>query len=117
MNILVWVVLGAFILIGIIVVAFVARIRQKTTDYRSFFLMGILWLPTGLILLLLKETTSVGTLFFMMGLLYMIIGLANRSRWGKQDEVSPATKKMMMTLTVVIAALFVLCLIVFTLYR
>jgi len=116
MNMLVWVVLGVLILIALIAVAFAVKRQRRTADYRSFFIMGIIWLPAGMILLLLEKTSSTGSLFLLLGLAYLVIGLANRKKWGKQEEITPATRKRRMILTIVVTVLLVLGLIAFALY-
>ena len=61
---------------------------KHETDYRTFFYIGLAWLPLGLV--------SDMHFFFIMGLVYMAIGLANKDKWGKKTEVDPSAKKKMM---------------------
>jgi len=97
MNAMPWILFGILVLVllGVVLVV-VARKGKRPTDYRSFFIMGVIWLPAGVIFLLLEGSSSMGPLFLIMGLAYTIIGLANRDKWGKQVEVPPETRKKMM---------------------
>ena len=55
----------------------------KEPDYRAFFVMGICFIPMGIIF-----TTSISPAFIsflVLGLLYMTIGLANRDKWVKKE--------------------------------
>jgi hypothetical protein len=76
------------ILIGVLLAIFLLKSKSKLKtneepDYRVFFIMGISFLPMGIIF------TAVISPGFMgitgMGLIYMAIGLANRHKWKKQN--------------------------------
>jgi hypothetical protein len=81
------------------VVVWKRRKESRPTDYRSYFTTGIIWIASGLILSLLpwllhgEDFNSMGSFFLAMGLGYVIIGLMNRDKWGKQVEVPPETRK------------------------
>ena len=84
------------------VVVWKRRKERRPTDYRSYFTTGIFWVASGLILSLLpwllhgEDFNSMGSFFLAMGLGYVIIGLMNRDKWGKQVEAPPETGKKMM---------------------
>jgi O-antigen ligase len=51
------------------------------TDYQVFFILGICFLPLGIIF---STTISIGFLgITAFGLIYMIIGLANLDKWNE----------------------------------
>ena len=87
-----WILLTILLgLIAAIVGVFVLFVMQKKKkegtykepDYRAFFVMGICFIPMGIIF-----TTSISPAFIsflVLGLLYMIIGLANRDKWVKKE--------------------------------
>ncbi len=93
------------VLIAIVLLALIAiflRKKDKTSpDYYSFFILGICWLPLGLVM---KSWA-----FFTMGLVFMVIGLANKSQW-KQNHIAfkdlPKEKKRLkIIITIVLGAL------------
>jgi LPXTG-motif cell wall-anchored protein len=95
-----WILVAIGLLVLILgVVVWKRRKEPRPIDYRSYFVMGIVWIASGLILSLLPwllhgETfNSTGLFFLMMGLGYVAVGLINRGKWGKQVEVSPEIHK------------------------
>lgn len=57
--------------------------KSKETDYRAFFIMGISFLPLGIVM-----TITIGNPGMLgltaLGIIYMIMGLANRDKWKKK---------------------------------
>lgn len=81
------------ILIGVgLILAIVLLFRKKEgkvePDYRTFFLMGIVFVSVGIVFtlmtLLLDISLIVGIPIFAMGLMYLIYGLGNRDKWKKK---------------------------------
>ena len=85
--ILLTILLGAIAAIVGVFVLFVMQKKKKEgtykePDYRAFFVMGICFLPMGIIF-----TTAINIGFMgitVLGLIYMAIGLVNRDKW-KRD--------------------------------
>jgi membrane protein CcdC involved in cytochrome C biogenesis len=126
MNGIPWILIAIFVtlvLLGIVVVVAVRRgKRPRRVDYRNYFVMGVVWLATGVVLSLLpwflhgEVSFSIGLFFFAMGLAYTTIGLANRDKWGEQTELPRATTRKLMIIAVLVGALLVLGLELFALY-
>ena len=85
---------------------------KREVDYRSYFTMGIIWLPVGIIFYLIFESL-IGAWFFIMGLVYLAIGLKNRDKWGTPQKVSPKYQKILMMAVVIGVIVLVLGIIVF----
>jgi len=86
----------AYIMIGILVITllvliatiFIVKKRKKEesnkeSDYRAFFIMGISFLPLGIIFTVTISPAFIG--FIGMGIIYIAIGLANRDKWKKEE--------------------------------
>jgi len=85
------------LLIGIIVTLFMVLVlrkrkkEQKTgeRDYRAFFIIGLVFLPTGLAMMMvyffIEIPFEIGLPLFALGLIYLIIGLINRNKWKKKQ--------------------------------
>jgi len=76
-----WIMIAIFVLLIIFgVIALIAvRKNKRPTDYYSFFIMGMIWAPFGLIM---------GNITFtVMGLVFMGIGWGNRDKWKKNRVV------------------------------
>ena len=126
MNGIPWVlvaILVTLVLLGIIVVVAIRKRKQpRRIDYRSYFVMGVVFLATGVFLILLpwflheEVSLSMGGFFLVMGLAYTIIGVVNREKWGKQVEV-PATTTRNMMIAILVLALLVLGITLFVVYR
>jgi len=86
----------AYIMIGILVITLLVLIAtifivkkkkkeesNKESDYRAFFIMGISFLPLGIIFTVTISPAFIG--FIGMGIIYIAIGLANRDKWKKEE--------------------------------
>lgn len=59
--------------------------KNKEIDYRAFFIMGISFLPLGIVLTFVVGNP--GFIGFMgLGIAYIAIGLANKDKWDKKEE-------------------------------
>jgi len=97
--------LGLGLLIAVVAVK---RTRKEAlaTDYRALFIMGICWLPVGLVL------GNPG--LWGMGLVFLIIGLANRGKWKEArawSDLSPVERRTRLVLLVGLALLLVVGLV------
>ena len=76
-----------FVLLGV-VISFIFWKKKKEmknggeTDYRAFFIMGISFLPMGIIFTAVISPAFIS--FLALGIIYMSIGLANRDKWEKK---------------------------------
>lgn len=118
-TILVIVVLLAVVMVGVVR----KRKQPRRLDYRSYFVMGVVWLATGVFLSLLpwflhgEVSLSFGGFFLVMGVIYTILGLVNREKWGEQVEVPAATTRNIMIVAILVAVLLVLGTELLVLYR
>lgn len=59
------------------------NIKKIENDYQTFYILGICFLPMGIIL---SATISIGFIGIVaLGLIYLMIGLANIDKWKKDD--------------------------------
>lgn len=85
------------LLVGIVVTLLMVLVLRKRkrerkageTDYRAFFIMGVAFLPTGFAMMMVyffaELPFEVGLPLFALGLIYLIVGLANRDKWNKNQ--------------------------------
>ena len=90
-------VISLLLVIGIVVTLLMVMVLRKRkrerktgeTDYRAFFIMGVAFLPTGLAMMIVyffaEIPFEIGLPLFALGLIYLIIGLANRDKWHKNQ--------------------------------
>jgi uncharacterized membrane protein YoaK (UPF0700 family) len=75
------------VIVGISVLYIMQKKKKEGTykepDYRAFFIMGICFLPMGIIFTSSINPGFIG--FIGLGIVYMAIGLANRDKWKKED--------------------------------
>jgi heme/copper-type cytochrome/quinol oxidase subunit 2 len=125
-----WILVTILVIVGLLAVVMVVVVRKRKQprrlDYRNYVVMGVVWLATGGFLSLLpwflheEASFSIGGFFLVMGLGYMIVGLLNRDKWGKQVEMSTTTTRNMIAVLVtaiIVGVLFVLGTELFILYR
>ncbi len=85
------------LLVGIVITLLMVLVLRKRkrerkageTDYRAFFIMGVAFLPTGFAMMMVyffaELPFEVGLPLFALGLIYLIVGLANRDKWNKNQ--------------------------------
>ncbi len=87
--ILITILLGLIaVIVGVIVLYVMQKKKKegvyKDPDYRAFFIMGICFLPMGIIF---TTTVNIGFMgITALGIIYMVIGLSNRDKWEKREE-------------------------------
>jgi hypothetical protein len=114
------------VLVGLIVVGlliamlvFYRNKKMPPTDYYTMFILGICWLPLGIIGI---ATDNPGfNAFFIMGLVFMGIGLAHKKEWKKNHrtwkQLSKAEQKMKMWVMIILGVLLLLGLLAFLAVR
>ncbi|OGD54335.1 hypothetical protein A3K80_08340 [Candidatus Bathyarchaeota archaeon RBG_13_38_9] len=111
-----WILVSIAVGIAALAILAVLVLRRKgwnrEVDYRSYFNMGIVWLPLGIIFYAIFKNL-VGALFFIIGLVYLAIGLRNKDKWGKPQKISPVYQKALMIAVILGVILLVLGIIVF----
>lgn len=65
------------VLLGVVAVI-VKRKTKRPVDYRAFFIMGVVWLPLGVIF----DNYA----FTVMGIVFMVLGLAHKKEWKKNHK-------------------------------
>ena len=103
--------LGIFLILfaALFVVLLKKRKKKIPPDYFVFFILGLIWLPTGI---------AMGNYALAaMGLIFMIIGLVNKKKW-KQNrrtwkDMEPFEKKMMFIVMIALFVLVILGLVAF----
>jgi hypothetical protein len=76
--------------------------RDKQTDYRAFFILGISFLPIGIAI----DNPGI----WGMGVIFLILGLANRDKWKGESEWSELGPEKRKTAFLIILGLAVLVL-------
>jgi hypothetical protein len=83
--------IGILIIILLVLIAtfFIVQKKKKERifkeiDYRAFFILGISFLPMGIIFTVTISPAFIG--FIGMGVIYMAIGLANKDKWKNKEK-------------------------------
>lgn len=107
-----YILVGVFILIIILGLIFMIRIIKEgeryEPDYRAFFIIGITWLPFGIIIK--------NSIFWIMGLVFTIVGLVNKDKWKKQKslkELDPFERKTRILIMVILGVLVLIGCVLF----
>jgi cytochrome bd-type quinol oxidase subunit 1 len=115
-----WILVSIIITILILAILAIFTFKRKgwnrEVDYRSYFNMGIVWLPLGIIFYAIFKNL-VGAWFFIIGLVYIAIGLKNKDKWGKPQKISPVYQKALMMAVILGVFFLVLGIIVFEITR
>jgi len=94
---IVWI-LATLILIailGLVMLYFTLKKRKEgkyqEPDYRTFFYIGLIWFPMGVIIMFLGWfiegiPITLGSFFFIIGLTYFIIGYTNKNKWKSKTK-------------------------------
>ena len=79
------VIIATIVVVGIIITFIVFKKRKEgdyeEPDYQTFFILGICFLPIGIIFMIIVGPAFIG--FTGLGLFYLTIGLVNKNKWKK----------------------------------
>jgi len=113
MNYLSYGVIGALLILLIVFIYLLTRGKiSNTADYRGMFVLGIVFVPVGIAMNI--------PAFWALGTIYVILGLANRKKWGERtkfSELPPEERKIKIATTIILALLVLFGLIVYLLVR
>jgi len=73
-------------IIAIIISKNAGKGKKRPSDYYNFFIMGIIWLPFGILMSFVDGDSSIGNIFIILGLVYTVIGLAHKKDWKKNRQ-------------------------------
>jgi len=127
MNGFPWILIGitvGLVILALLMVAVIRRSKEpRPIEYRSYFVMGIIWLASAPAMIMLPwvfhgEEPSLYFMFFLvMGLAYVTIGLHNRDKWDKKAEVPTIASRNLMAAIGVLVLILVLGIVAFISYR
>lgn len=76
------------VIIGIVTVVLALKMKKegvtKEPDYRAFFIMGISFLPMGIVFTTIINPGFIS--FIGLGVIYISIGLAHKDKWKERDK-------------------------------
>jgi hypothetical protein len=111
MDILLFAVLAVIVLLGIITVVYTLKRgrTQKEPDYRSWFIMGTIFVTVYLVGILTGLYEPI-PIFLILGLVFTLTGLANYKKWGQPRRLlTESEKKTRITaITIGLAILLIL---------
>lgn len=107
MNLLLMIAIGLILLTLLVMMLVIKRKYKLQSDYRSFFIIGIVWLPIGIVM---KNYA-----FIAMGTAFLISGLVNHKKWRQKQQWSelPAPVRRMKIVIIVFLGVLLLTGIVF----
>ena len=104
----------AIAIITLIISLMVAKknIKEKReTDYRALFIIGICFLPMGVIAITTENPGFYG--MSALGLIYMAVGLAKRDKWKDSVPVDAKQKRFLVALAIIGLVVFLTALAFF----
>ena len=105
------IILAAVILLLLVATIILRKNRKTPTNYKSFFIIGIIWIPLGIV--------TQNYAFFVLGALFIIYGLLNKSKWKdypKWSELPPELKKIKIITLIVLSVILLAGIVFYFLY-
>jgi hypothetical protein len=78
-------------------------------DYYTFFVMGIIWFPFGVIFDM--------PVFYILGLVFMLSGIVNKDKWKENHKAALINKKPLKVMLLIGLALFFLLGLIFLYFK
>ena len=72
------------VVVGILLYTCVKQ-KGRKTDYRTFFLFGIGFLPLGILYMVAGFLLPISVAVLGLGFIFLAIGLANKDKWEKKE--------------------------------
>lgn len=85
-NTIPWIAIAVLGLMLLFLAVFILRKEKREPDYRAFFIMGVVWLATGIIIPLVSERPIEISGLISLGLIFTLMGLANKRKWKEKPE-------------------------------
>ena len=105
------VVIAVLIVLLAVVYFLVNKGKKRPLDYYNLFIIGIIWLPFGIIMK--------NSFFFIMGLVLMGLGLAHKDKWKanrrRWKDLGKKERNVVMWITVILTLLLVAGVVAFLL--
>ena len=88
-----WILISALIVAALVVIGVILTLvvfkkkkegKMREPNYKVFYILGIIWIPIGIVFMVTINRV-LGVAFMGMGITYMMIGLANRDKWEKNE--------------------------------
>jgi len=88
-----WILISALIVAALVVIGLILTLvvfkkkkegKMREPNYKVFYILGIIWIPIGIVFMVTINRV-LGVAFMGMGITYMMIGLANRDKWEKNE--------------------------------
>jgi hypothetical protein len=118
MDISLFAILAVIVLLGIIAVIYTLRRSrtQKEPDYRSWFIIGIIFVAIYLVGILTGLYEPI-PIFLILGLVFTLTGLANYKKWGQSRRLlTESERRIRITaITIGLAILLILGVVFFLL--
>ena len=93
--------------------------KKYRPDYYSMFMMGIIWLPFGIIMSFVYGDSSMGYIFIALGIAYMAAGLIHKKDWKKNHkswkQMTDKEKRIKMIILGTLSLLLLIGIIIFLL--
>jgi hypothetical protein len=97
----IWIIIAVLVLIILLgLIAFVSKKKKHSPDYKTYFILGVIWLPIGV------ATGNPG--LWILGLVFMALGLANKSKWREHKVTKEQRKFQLIAIIVGLLTLLVL---------
>ena len=98
---LLWMLIGAFILLLAIIVILVRKKYPRPTDYFSFFAIGVFWAIAGIFLFIFNQDYT----FFVIEFLLATFGFVHKDKW-KKNRVKWKNLKRLEKIVQIILVIF-----------
>jgi len=108
MSELIWITVIILALITVLAVVAVWRCSKgprKKMDYKTFFIMGIIWMAVGAYFMFRSGEATNG--LFSLGIIFFIVGLANMGMKTKKPMQKTALYTVVAALIITMAALYI----------
>ena len=105
------------LLLGIVAIALRRKGKIKETDYYSLFVMGAIWVPFGVIMMMMEPEMSIGNIFFILGWIYFVMGVANKDKWKKNKQNALMKTKWGWIIAILLGLLVAVGLVAFLMVR
>ena len=94
------IVIAAVILLLLVATIILRKNRKTPTNYKSFFTVGIIWIPLGI--------ATQNYVFIVLGGLFILYGLLNKGKWKdypKWRELPPELKRINIITIIVLSVI------------
>ncbi len=106
------IIIAVLLLVGLAIAIIQKKKFNRLTDFRVFFIIGIIWIPLGI--------STENYIFSIIGIVFTLVGILHKDKWQKNvpwSQMEPRDKKIKLAIIISVSLLLITGIVLFLLKK